>query len=35
MAERPDGYRVPTNGREYADLREGLAPRMVPWYLGF
>ena len=25
MAE-PDGYRVPTNGQEYRDLREGCAP---------
>mmetsp|Transcript_6246 Transcript_6246/g.7627 ORF Transcript_6246/g.7627 Transcript_6246/m.7627 type:complete len:466 (+) Transcript_6246:701-2098(+) len=29
MAERPEGYRVPTNGKEYSDLREGLAPPMV------
>ena len=28
MAERPDGYRVPTNGKEYSDLRNGLAPHM-------
>jgi hypothetical protein len=26
MAEVPNGYVVPTNGSEYSDLREGLAP---------